>query len=76
MNRIPREESALRGMSVADFANFGVPVVAYVKPVIDDTGHKAYALHGADGVQIGVEDSMDLAALTARHKNLYPVLIQ
>lgn len=75
MDKIAHEDNSLRTMTVADFASFGVPVVAYVKRV-NVEGHAAYAVHNADGTPIGIEDSMDLAALAARHKNLFPVLVQ
>jgi hypothetical protein len=62
-------------MKTADFAAFGVPVVAYVKRV-DLGGIHAYALHGADGEPLSIEASEDMAALAARQKNLMPVMVQ
>lgn len=62
-------------MKNSDFAAFGVPVVAYVKKV-DLGGVAAYAVHGADGQPISIEASEHLAALSARNKNLLPVMVQ
>ena len=64
-----------RFMKPADFAAFGVPVVAYVKR-IDLEGTTAYAVHGADGEPLAIEASEDLAALHAKHRNLLPVMVQ
>jgi hypothetical protein len=66
---------AFKTMKKADFANFGVPVVAYVRRV-ELGGFTAYALHGADGEPLGIEVSEDLAALAARQHNLMPVMVQ
>ena len=63
-------------MKNAEFANFGVPVVAYVKKVQLVNGITAYALHGADGAPIGIEANEDLATLAVRHKNMMPVMVQ
>lgn len=65
----------LKGMKHAEFVNFGVPFVAYVKR-IDLGGIAAFALHGADGEPLSVEPSEDLAILAARQKNLTPVKVQ
>lgn len=67
---------SIRAMKNAEFANFGVPVVAYVKKVQLVNGITAYALHGADGAPIGIEANEDLATLAVRHKNMMPVMVQ
>lgn len=67
---------SIREMKRAEFANFGVPVVAYVKRVQLVNGITAYAVHGADGAPIGIEANEDMAALSARHKNMMPVMVQ
>ena len=64
----------VRAMKEKEFMHFGVEVVAYVRKV-DMGGMTAYALHGADGQTLGIEVSEDLAALSARHKNLMPVMV-
>jgi hypothetical protein len=61
-------------MSVSDFAAFGAPVVAYIRPV-SQNGQRAYAVHGADGTPIAVSRSEALAMVTAKHKDMVPVLV-
>jgi hypothetical protein len=69
------ETDTIKAMKRAEFINFGVPVVAYIKR-IDINGIPAFALHGADGEPLGVEASEDMAVLSARYKNLMPVKVQ
>lgn len=66
----------IRELKRAEFANFGVPVVAYVKRVQLVGGITAYAVHGADGEPLGIEANEDLAALSVRQKNMLPVMVQ
>jgi len=61
-------------MGVRDFASFGVPVVAYVKP-LDVDGHKAFGLFSADGIQIETVATEDMAAISAHRRNLLPVVV-
>lgn len=70
-----KQPENLKVMRSTDFMMFGVPVVAYIKR-INLSGITAYSLHGADGEPLGVEASEDLAALAARQKNLFAVLVQ
>lgn len=65
----------LRLVHNGDFFAFGTSVIAYVKRV-DMGGRPAFALHGADGVLLGIESSEDMAMLTAQQKGLFGVLIQ
>jgi len=67
-------EKDIKVMGVQDFVNFGVPVVAYVKPVFLD-GHKAFTLFNADGTEIETLDSEDKAAISAHRRNLLPVVV-
>ncbi|HEY8963144.1 MAG TPA: hypothetical protein VIN59_01645 [Alphaproteobacteria bacterium] len=67
-------EKTLKVMGVQDFANFGVPIVAYVKPV-DVDGHRAFALMTADGNEIETLATEDMAAISAHKRNLLPVVV-
>jgi hypothetical protein len=69
------ETDNFKAMKRAEFINFGVPVVAYIKRV-DINGLPAFALHGADGEPLGIEESEDMAVLSARYKNMLPVKVQ
>jgi len=64
----------LKIMGVQDFASFGVPIVAYVKP-LDIGGHKAFGLYNADGTQIETLETEDMAAISAHRRNLMPVVV-
>lgn len=66
----------IREMKRSEFANLGVPLVAYVKRIQLINGITAYAVHGADGAPLGIEANEDMAALSARHKNMMPVMVQ
>lgn len=65
----------IKVMGVQDFASFGVPIVAYVKPIIDDEGHRVFSLHNADGSQIETLATEDMAAISAHRRNLLPVVV-
>ena len=68
------QQKNFRMMGVQDFADFGVPIVAYVKPVFLD-GHKAFGLFNADGSQIETLATEDMAAISAHRRNLMPVVV-
>ena len=66
--------NALRALSPQDFQVFGTGYISYVRP-----GHvedkDVYALYGADGRLLALNDTADLAALVARHNGLEPMTV-
>lgn len=71
--KIPTPE--LRGMSVHDLAAWGMPDVAYVKAVLDENDEVGWAIHAADGTQMGLAPSRDLAFAAVRQHDLEPVSV-
>lgn len=61
-------------LEIVDFASFGLPVVAYVKPV-NIGGTDAFSLHAADGTLLSLSEDENLAAMDARKRNLLPVMV-
>ncbi|HZS85156.1 MAG TPA: DUF1150 family protein [Stellaceae bacterium] len=59
----------LRHISPQEFALLGVQGVAYVKSVTVN-GTKAYAIHAADGTQLALAPSRELALATVRQNEL------
>ncbi len=71
----------LRGLSPHDFLRIGVNEIAYVRPLsvagaLAGDEKQAFAVYAADGTQLSVLDSMDMAMATLRHNDLVPVTIQ
>lgn len=64
----------LRSMSGLDFARLGANAVAYVRPVVMN-GAVAFAIHAADGTQIGAAPSLPLAAAAIRQHEMEPMLV-
>ncbi len=64
----------LRNLSIEDFQSFGMGQVAYVKPVTVEN-RNGYALYGADGKLLTLQDTPDLAMMVARHNGLEPVVV-
>lgn len=67
----------LKGLSARDFLRIGIHEIAYVRPITLSVGDakEAYAIYAADGTQISVLDSMDMAMATLRHNDLVPVTL-
>lgn len=61
-------------MSEADFANWGLPEVAFVKQVTvnDSIG---WSIHAADGTQMGFAPSRDLAFAAIKQHELEPLSV-
>ena len=61
-------------MSRSDFANWGAGQVAYVRPArlgeID-----GYAVHAADGREVGFAETHDLAEASILQHDLYPLSV-
>jgi hypothetical protein len=62
----------LRHISPQDFAAMGVQQIAYIRPVVVN-GVTAYAIHAADGTQIGMAPQRDLAFAAVIQNELEPV---
>lgn len=68
----------LKGLSTNDFLRIGMNEIAYVRPfaLADDVDAKqAFAVYAADGTQLSVLDTMDMAMATLRHNDLVPVTL-
>lgn len=66
----------LKGLSARDFLKIGMDEVAYVRPLtLSGEQKSAFAIYAADGTQLSVLDSMDMAMATLRHNDLLPVTL-
>jgi len=65
----------LREMSPSDFALVGMQQLAYVKPTVVN-GVSGYAIHAADGTEIGRAPSRDIAFAAVKQHELEPVSVQ
>ncbi len=63
-----------RSISAQDFRSFGLQQLAYVREM-DLSGKKAWAIHAADGTQLTLIDSKDMAMALVRHNDLEAVAI-
>ncbi len=61
-------------LSAEDFAALGLNQLAYVK-TIDVDGNTAFAVHAADGSELGVFDNRDTAFAAALRNDFYPVSV-
>jgi hypothetical protein len=59
-------------MSPQAFAALGVQDVAYIKPVLRD-GKTLIAVHAADGTEVAVAESRDVAIALVRQHELEPL---
>lgn len=66
--------SMLRSITARDLALLAIEELAYVKPVEVD-GRTTYAIHAADGTQLGVAGDRDLAMVAVRQHELHPVSV-
>ncbi len=69
----PSEKRAVV-MSAQAFAQFGVGHLAYIKPVVVD-GQPVAAIFAADGQQIGLTETADVARAAAVQHSLEPVSV-
>jgi hypothetical protein len=70
MNTIER----IRILSTRDFAHLGVDEVAYVKRVVEN-GVVRYAIHAADGTQMGTMIDFATAKAALRQNDIEPVSV-
>ena len=62
----------LREMSPQDFALIGMQQLAYIKPSVVN-GVSGFSIHAADGTQIGMAPSRDIAFAAVVQNELEPV---
>lgn len=65
----------LKKLTHKDFLDIGLHQVAYIKRVDDDEEKGGYAVHAADGSQISVMQSYDMAMATIKVNDLFPVTV-
>ncbi|HEU4838465.1 MAG TPA: DUF1150 family protein [Micavibrio sp.] len=66
----------LAGLSPRDFLKIGMDEIAYVRPIlVKGVAKPVYGVYAADGTQLSVLDSMDMAIATMRHNDLLPVTL-
>ncbi len=66
----------LKGLSRNDFLKIGMDEVAYVRTLaVMGSAKPAYGVYAADGTQLSVLDTMDMAVATLRHNDLLPVTL-
>ena len=65
----------IRAMTQWDLAALGLEQVAYIKPVADENGTVRYAIHAADGSEMGVSDDHELAFAAVRQHDMEPVSV-
>ncbi len=62
----------LRHITPQDFAAMGMQQVAYIRPTLVN-GVTAFAIHAADGTQIGMAPNRDVAFAAVLQNELEPV---
>lgn len=65
---------AIRQLTVEQLALLGIADIAYVKPVMND-GQPMFAIHAADGRQVGVMADREVAFAAVRQNDLEPVSV-
>ena len=68
-------QQQFRHMTPEAFATFGVQQVAYVKATRQKDGEVLQTIHLADGTQIAVAASRELAFATVRQNDLEPLSV-
>lgn len=63
-----------RTISPSDFADWGMPEVAFIKRVETD-GEIGWAIHAADGTPMGLASSRELAFAAVTQHELEPVSV-
>jgi hypothetical protein len=66
--------AALRHLSAADWAAFGVQQMAYIRPVLVN-GVRGMAIHAADGTPIGAAPDARLARAAILQHEMEPMLV-
>ncbi|CAA7617471.1 conserved hypothetical protein [Magnetospirillum sp. LM-5] len=63
-----------RTISSTDFANWGLPEIAFIKRVQTD-GEIGWAIHAADGTPMGLASSREIAFAAVTQHELEPVSV-
>lgn len=70
----PHTPAQRRTMSESDFAAWGLPEVAFVKRIaVDDV--VGWSIHAADGTQMGLAPSRDLAFAAIKQHEMEPLSV-
>lgn len=62
-------------MSPRDFAQLGLNDIAYIRAVITDDEETGWAIHAANGQQIGMAPTHDLAFAATRQHDMEPLSV-
>ena len=73
-NFVPGTVLDIHHISSEQLAGLGMDEIAFVKPVMTDTG-PAFAIHAADGTPIAVATSAPLAAAAIIQSDMAPSLV-
>lgn len=65
----------LKSLSAKDFLKIGMNEIAYIRPFPVLGQSESVAVYAADGTQLSVLESVDLALATIRHNDLMPVTL-
>ena len=65
----------LRSITPQDFAQMGVQQIAYVRPAVVN-GADVFTIYAADGTQIGIAPTRDIAFAAVKQHELEPVSVQ
>jgi hypothetical protein len=69
------ELDLLKSLTIQDFKKVGLDQIAYIREVDmpNDEGH--FSIHAADGSQISIMDSYDMALVAVRMSDLHAVTV-
>jgi len=68
------ELARLKNISAKEFALWGIQDIAYIRPVTVE-GHKVYSVHAADGTQVAVMKTPEVAMATVLQNDLEPLSV-
>ena len=71
---VPGTTIGIRHISAAQLEIFEVDTIAFVKPVMTETG-QAFAIHAADGTPMTIASSASLAAAAIIQNEMLPRLV-
>ncbi|MGB8181408.1 MAG: DUF1150 family protein [Stellaceae bacterium] len=68
------ELARLKNISAKEFALWGIQDLAYIRPVTVD-GKKVFTIHAADGTEVAVMNTLEVAAAAVRQNDLEPLSV-
>jgi hypothetical protein len=68
------EESQTKAISRPDLAALGSEQIAYIKPIVTEES-RAFSVHAADGTQLTVVETREIAEAILRQHELAPVSV-